>query len=372
MSYKKFDKNEIFYNTIKTKPRFEFLLGFDKNFYLGAPNSLFNLNLNGYFLSKIKDSDGVLFRTVNEVDTYGSSDTSINKTFPLIAKISCSFFQQNNEINEFLRAKTRLHVHSLKNILDANAIHSKHYLFSSSLGDKSSQSINLISIPSVFYGSSIEKGSVELGFYITGSLSAKLEDKKLNGELIEVTGSNTGSVAGVILYEQGIICLTGSWQLNNSFTDVYTYTGQTADLPTYPKWIYWGAGLDKQMNNTGGTHFSLKFNGINYVNTITMFANAEKGDLNHSNNLTYIKYGEINKTKTLHTAHSYVEPEYIEIKNTTKYLYENFTDSLEKQTFITKIGIYDEEKNLIGIAKLSKPVKKKENRDFTFKLKLDI
>jgi len=29
-------------------------------------------------------------------------------------------------------------------------------------------------------------------------------------------------------------------------------------------------------------------------------------------------------------------------------------------------------KNLIAIAKLAKPIRKSENRDFTFKLKLDI
>jgi len=39
----------------------------------------------------------------------------------------------------------------------------------------------------------------------------------------------------------------------------------------------------------------------------------------------------------------------------------------------SKIGfsIVDENKNLIGIAKLATPVKKTEERDITFKLKLD-
>ena len=42
-----------------------------------------------------------------------------------------------------------------------------------------------------------------------------------------------------------------------------------------------------------------------------------------------------------------------------------------EDSFISKIGIYDEKKNLIGVAKLATPVKKTEERDFTFKLKLD-
>ena len=58
--------------------------------------------------------------------------------------------------------------------------------------------------------------------------------------------------------------------------------------------------------------------------------------------------------------------------DTVKYPYENYTGSLEKHTYISKVGLYDENKNLIGIAKLAKPIKKTENRDFTFKLKVDI
>jgi len=47
------------------------------------------------------------------------------------------------------------------------------------------------------------------------------------------------------------------------------------------------------------------------------------------------------------------------------------TASYKPQTFISKVGIFDKEKNLIGIAKIATPVKKTEDRDLTFKLKLD-
>jgi hypothetical protein len=48
------------------------------------------------------------------------------------------------------------------------------------------------------------------------------------------------------------------------------------------------------------------------------------------------------------------------------------SESFKRQTFITKIGIYDKEKNLIAIANMARAVKKTEDRDLTFKLKLDI
>jgi hypothetical protein len=43
-----------------------------------------------------------------------------------------------------------------------------------------------------------------------------------------------------------------------------------------------------------------------------------------------------------------------------------------KQVFISEVGIFDEQKNLIGIAKVAKPVKKTEERDLTFKIKIDL
>ena len=52
--------------------------------------------------------------------------------------------------------------------------------------------------------------------------------------------------------------------------------------------------------------------------------------------------------------------------------YCEYEDEFQKQVFITEIGIFDEEKNLIGIAKLANPVLKKESDSYTFKLNLDM
>jgi hypothetical protein len=60
------------------------------------------------------------------------------------------------------------------------------------------------------------------------------------------------------------------------------------------------------------------------------------------------------------------------IKNTVSASYNTPTGSFEKTTYISQIGIFDENQNLLGVAKLATPVKKTEDRQFTFKLKLDI
>jgi hypothetical protein len=84
------------------------------------------------------------------------------------------------------------------------------------LGDKSTQKISLISIPSIFYGSSIKKGTVDLKFYVSGTMIGRLQDLKRNGELIqsEPYGYNgSGSIAGVCLYNEGFLVLTGAWDI---------------------------------------------------------------------------------------------------------------------------------------------------------------
>ena len=52
--------------------------------------------------------------------------------------------------------------------------------------------------------------------------------------------------------------------------------------------------------------------------------------------------------------------------------YQGFDNDFERQVYISRVAIYDDNKNLIGIATLSSPVLKKEDEDLTIKMKLDI
>ena len=69
---------------------------------------------------------------------------------------------------------------------------SPHYEYSGE--ERNDQELNLISIPSIFYGSRIKRGTMDLKFYITGTLIGQLQDINKNGELIQVAPSgSTGS-----------------------------------------------------------------------------------------------------------------------------------------------------------------------------------
>ena len=69
---------------------------------------------------------------------------------------------------------------------------------------------------------------------------------------------------------------------------------------------------------------------------------------------------------------AYKEYSKVVIKNTVSSSFIGHSASFKKQTFISKVGIYDKDKNLIAIAKMATPVRKRESDDFTFKIKLDI
>ena len=112
-------------------------------------------------------------------------------------------------------------MYALRNTLDFYTTLSPHYAYSSSFGQKESQKINIIQVPSIFYGSSIEKGSVVLKYYVTGTLIAEASDTKRNGVLYQTTGSTTGDSVGVVLYNEGFVLLTSSTNLD-THTEEYT------------------------------------------------------------------------------------------------------------------------------------------------------
>lgn len=373
MSLKKFETNDLFTNRIKTHPRSYFLLNDGKIYYNhdvvpsgSASETIFHtpqghLSLHEININRTNTATNLVypfitkqgsleaFKTVSTEAFQGFAyGDEITGSYPASATISRSSFAQNSSRPEIMALKNTFnHYRSLSN----------HYSFKTSDWDKESQSIGLVKIPSIFYGSSIKKGSVKLSLYKDGELLATLEDKARNGELVQTLPSDTadtGKVAGVVLYNEGFVALTGSWEpdpVNAGFH----------------QWSYWGNNLSQAFS------WDIDFLGTNYIPTITMFAHAKQGELNNSTNPTFIDFDDRNdnQEEVPLSRNKYVEDTELTISNVVKSEYSNSSGSFEKTTYISKIGIYDEHKNLIAIAKLATPVKKTESRSYTFKMKLD-
>ena len=301
---------------------------------------------------------------------------------------------------------TGSHIDALRTRLDYNSILSDHYHYTASgagVGshwDKSKQAVNLISIPSIFYGSGIKKGSVSLKYFISGTLVGELRDLNNNGELIQVepslpgTSQGSGNVAGVVMYNEGFMVLTGSWTLAHSgaaaitFNDIDIFGATVSSVS--PSWLRFAHGVSDARADGGPSGFEadaaaplgkgtnpsssylMEFLGTSYISTVSMMAHAKRGELNWSNNPSFISSSASSSYVSPHAdGYRYYEKE-LKIKNIVSSSYSQVTGSFERTTYISKVGIYDKDKNLIAIASVANPVKKTEDRDLTFKLKLDI
>ena len=314
MSVYKFNRGDIFYNRIKTYPKFGFYI-YNGVTYINnrtAPSgalatnpeglkpgyvNLYEMNVDREAVDTgrvmfggtpydvkdtaliypfiMKDSTLSAFKTVSagSFATFGYG-TVMSSSYPMTASLQREYYQQG---------VSRKRITALKNTMNYYTPLSDHYAYSSSLGNKGNQDLCLISIPSIMYGSSIKKGTVSLKYYLSGSLLAELQDTGRNGELIQVTGSvyaqsqGNNKVAGVVLYNEGFIILTGSWHLEQQ-TAVYgnSETGRdylTNGDPEPSSWKFWGTtmaddGYSMKTGDDASTEYisyGLDYKGTNYV-----------------------------------------------------------------------------------------------------------
>ena len=227
---------------------------------------------------------------------------------------------------------------------------------------------NLIDIPSIFYGNSIKKGSVNLKYYISGSLEAQASDIAYDGALVQVSGTTTGQVVGTVLYNEGFILLTSSVTINSQ---LIKYEDSTVTTSSWCRFGYGANDGNAIIASAESASFAIEFQGVNHIQTMTMLAEASIGQLNNSNNPTYLKNSEKSLEMISSGTYVYIEDKRI-LKNIVPADYTDIEPPMQKETYISKIALYDKDKNIIGYAKLATPVRKTEDRQFIFKLKLDI
>jgi len=411
MAYYRFNRNAVYNNTLKSYPSVKFTIYSGSAFYNNRPNiagafanpirltdagkiSLYELTIarvssstgryigprsvspdqeiidNGLIYSYVvKNGSRIGFRTstVSSFDNSSYGDI-ITSSYPYVSGISKELYDTTTP-----RSSTSYvsHLLALKNTINHYRYISPHFQYSSSVRDLNIVQAGLINIPTIFYGSQIKKGTINLKYYITGTLVSRAQDSNRDGVLYSTYGNDSGSAVGIALYNEGFMLLTGSTELAVS-TDAYTSSFTPTDTSAQgdiPKWIYFAQSISGTITAPSSS-YTIEMSGTSYNSTMTLFATAPKGQLNQSNNPTFVSYttGEFAATGSK----AYLENSRRSIKNTVSSSYADPTGSFEKVTYISKIGIYDEDRNLIGLAKLATPVKKTVERDFTFKIKLDI
>ena len=253
MAYYGFKKNDLFYNRIKAHPQVSLIVYSgsvfynNKNFEAGSftdpvlhvPKgaiSLYELNVDrasGNLIYPFVTKDGSItsFRTVstNNFNTDFSYGDIISSSYPLSSTISRDYVSTGTSNKQ---------ISALQNTIEFYRTLSPEFEYNNSSRNLGNLNLNLLSIPSIFYGSSIKKGSVDLRFYVTGTLIAQAKDERKNGELIQTgpAGSaGSGSVVGLALYNEGFLILTGSTNITGH-TEVYAPSG----IPARPTWLAFG------------------------------------------------------------------------------------------------------------------------------------
>lgn len=393
MTFKRFGSKDIVINTILSKPDVKFLI------HSGATHYMYDRPKSGDFSNNVKHvpsghislhelnvnrpSDGLIHPFIEKASTryawktittaqfdnfqflYGDTLTG---SYPYKASLSRIYTPAGPEFSSSLDVS-----HANKKYVTAleNPINFQNSLGSTvSYADLGLKEVNLICTPGIFCGSQIAKGTIELSYYMSGALTAKATDKFSDGRLIQVSGSTSdiGKQIGTVLYRQGTMALTGSWDLHEE-SDYYLSKASVSK----PKWTNFGTGLPQvgaqlEHGAVTGSSYSVEFKATNKVPTLTMYSYAKMSENNFSNNPTFTS--TVSNNLPVASPRAFEEPAET-LAAINRSIHADFKDDFENVTYISKIGIYDKNKNLIAIATLANPIKKTEKRDFLIKMKLD-
>lgn len=434
---KKFEKNDLFYNTIVGNPSYKVVL------YNGNVTINDQINEGNRVSSSITFLEKNLNYTCSVTEEFTKSNIylsyEISGTLSYQPTIKRNFIYKpgtaafSEKYTEYLTVKK---ISALKNIFPKYNLENTNLKISEFLENdgvpvtnvktfqglpsngafdnfyiEPKKSINLLEVPQAFYGTRIQPGTLNLKIYVTGTLVAEASDKYKDTKIIQTSSSYNSSLVGLevgsILYDEGIIILTGSSQLASqsefyiqpvSYTTFSGVNFSNVAISDSLKWIHFGSHKVTTTDVATKTpivsaSFELNFQGSNQVNTITMFCTADKNDFTWSNNRTFISGGQSNKlllgqtssitiNGTTHTASSnslfipsdgkYYENDKVIVKNTVSSSFSNYESNYNPQVFLSEIAIYNEEGEMIGIAKLANPLRKSKDTDYTIKLKLDI
>ena len=213
-----------------------------------------------------------------------------------------------------------------------------------------------LNVARLLHKDEIKKGSFELKV-LTGSTPASPTDVltiadhgaanayKVNspaGEYgILYTSSatpNANSGVGLLYYQAGVVVLTGS-----VFDGQFGNKGATYDTGSFDA-VLTGSQISSSADGLRNRMQNLQFNNTTELNSTIYFCRANHNDFNYSANPTYLSSSKIN------------------VKN-------NSADS--PVSYITTVGLYSADNELLAVAKLSEPLKKTPETELTLRVRLD-
>lgn len=182
-----------------------------------------------------------------------------------------------------------------------------------------------------------------------------------------VNSANTSETVGLIFYDQGSCILdiskiiSGSQFVSGAISSVTTGSGidfiggSTGNLDAkFIPDLMVSASIDNIIEHFASTRFqsgsltAIAFQNSTRINSTLVFARASADEFNYSSN-----------------------PSYVDDDNRIVVIDQGQESNQQSFSFVTGIGLYDANDNLLAVGKLSRPVEKNPEKDITFRLRLD-
>lgn len=174
----------------------------------------------------------------------------------------------------------------------------------------------------------------------------------LNETNVTTIGSNVYHPVGLIYYQAGIVVISGS--IFKSETDGGIIHDDSGSCNFFDTAGNTTSSFDEMTdeftiktigNNLRNRIYNISFNNTTELNSTIYFCRANHNEFNYSTNPTYLSSSQI----------------IVKDENPTN----------DPISYITTIGLYSPNNELMGVAKLSEPLKKTPSQEFTLRVRLD-
>jgi hypothetical protein len=180
----------------------------------------------------------------------------------------------------------------------------------------------------------------DYGVAVIDMNKAFFADQHISGTVSAATGSDT---VGGVTTAAGTTFVGRTWTNGNAaakFIPDFVVSSSIDDIVDHIASVRFGNSVDS--NNT-----SITFQNVTTINSTLVFCKASADEFNYSSN-----------------------PTFTDDDGRIVVIDSGATDQ-DSFVFVTKIGLYDASDTLLAVAKLSRPVEKNNQKDLTFRVRLD-
>jgi len=183
-----------------------------------------------------------------------------------------------------------------------------------------------------------------------------------------IDSADTSRTVGLLFYDRGVAVfdlekimsssqfVTGTIDAMHPLgvTEIGGKNTETEFLASFIPDLMVSASIDNILDHIGGCRFgsgsltAMTFQNVTNINSTLVFCQAAADEFNYSSN-----------------------PTFTDADDRIVVIDAGQEDVQQTFTFITSIGIYDANDNLLAVAKLSRPVEKSPERALTFRIRLD-